>query len=149
MYAVLWKYSVHIRLNSEFWASKCEAVFALATFYNSSAQFLNLRGVPTLVSCPILVNLQVYFSMLESFARGLTFVFFHRCWCSGRWLLWNYKDDKKYSLFPNSNTIPPEYDLKKCKRSTYFHWEFSLYCSKGKAFCEGPFALHRSQREKG
>jgi len=26
-----------------------------------------------------------------------------------------YKDDKKYNLFANSNTAPPEYDFKKMR----------------------------------
>jgi len=72
--------------------SKCKAVFALASFHNSSAQFLSLRGVVTLVSCPIvIVSIQVYCSLLERVLREcLPFVFFHRCWCSGYWLFWNY-----------------------------------------------------------
>jgi len=41
--------------------SKCKATFALASFYNSSAQFLSRRGALTLVSCPIVVvNLQLF-----------------------------------------------------------------------------------------
>jgi len=49
--------------------SKCKAVFTLASFHNSSAQFLSLRGALTLVSClMVVVNLQVYLSLLESFA---------------------------------------------------------------------------------
>jgi len=52
--------------------SKCKAVFALASFHNSSAQFLILCGVLT-ESCPIVVNLQVYFSLLERVLRVSNF----------------------------------------------------------------------------
>jgi len=48
--------------------NKFRAVFALASFHNSSAQFLSLRGVITLVSCLIVVNLQVYL-LLERVLR--------------------------------------------------------------------------------
>ena len=83
---------VYIRLSSNFWVSRCKAVFALACFHNAFPQFLSLRGVLTLVSCLIvLANLQVYFSLLERVVwECLTSVFFHRCCCSGRWLFWNY-----------------------------------------------------------
>jgi len=58
--------------------SKCKAVFALASFHNSSAQFLILCGVLT-ESCPIVVvNLQVYCSLLERVLR-VSFVFFLSC----------------------------------------------------------------------
>ena len=58
------------------------------------------------------------------------------------------KDEKKYNLLANSNTTPPENNFKKCERSACFHVKFSLWCIKGKAFCEGPFSLHRSLPEK-
>jgi len=45
--------------------SKCKAVLALASFHNSSAQFLSLRGVLT-ERCPmVVVNLPIYFSLFE------------------------------------------------------------------------------------
>jgi len=48
-------------------------VFALASFDSSSVQFLSLRGVLT-ESCPIVVvNLQVYFSLLERVLRVSNF----------------------------------------------------------------------------
>ena len=84
---------IYIRFGSDFWVSKCKAVFPGASFHNSPAQFFkSLRGVLTLVTCPIVVvNLQVYFSLTERVLRECpTFVFFNRYWCSGRWLFWNY-----------------------------------------------------------
>jgi len=69
---------IDIRFSSDFWDSTCKADFALASFHKSSVQFLNLRGVLTLVSCSIVVvNLQVYFPLLKTALREcLTFVFF-------------------------------------------------------------------------
>jgi len=62
----------------------CKAVFALASFHNLSAQFLNLRGVLTLISSSIVVvSLLVYFSLLGRVLREcLTFVLFYLCWCT-------------------------------------------------------------------
>ena len=60
---------MYLRFTSAFWVSKCKAVFALASFHNSSAQFLSLCSVLT-ESCPIvIVNLQVYFSLRERILR--------------------------------------------------------------------------------
>jgi len=71
MYAGLWKYTKYKRFSSDFWVSKCKAVFAVASFHDSPAQlFKSLPGVLTLVSCPIVVvNLQVYFSLTERVLR--------------------------------------------------------------------------------
>jgi len=67
---------IYIRLISDFRVSKCKAIFALASFHNSFAQFLSLCGVLT-ESCPIVVNLQVCFSLLERVLRVSNFrVFF-------------------------------------------------------------------------
>ena len=50
--------TLSLRFSSEFLVStKCNAIFVVASFRNSSAQFvLNLRGVLTLLSCPIVLS---------------------------------------------------------------------------------------------
>jgi len=53
MYADLLEY-VFIWFSSEFSLStQCKGIFSVMSFRNLSAQFFNLRGVLTLVSCPI------------------------------------------------------------------------------------------------
>ena len=53
---------------------------------------LNLRGVLTLVSCPVVVvNVEVYFSVFETVLREcLTSLILYRYFCSGRWLFLSY-----------------------------------------------------------
>ena len=49
--------SLSLRFSSDFSVStKCKAIFAGASFRNSSAQFFRLRGVLTLVSFPIFLS---------------------------------------------------------------------------------------------
>jgi len=46
-----------LRLSSDFLVStKCKVIFAAASFRDSSAQFLSLRGGQNLVSCPIVLS---------------------------------------------------------------------------------------------
>jgi len=87
---------IDIRFSSDFWDSTCKAVFALASFHKSSVQFLNLRGVLTLVSCSIVVvNLQVYFPLLKKVLREcLTFVFF-----SPQLMFWSFIILKSWLIF--------------------------------------------------
>jgi len=62
------KLEIYIRFCSDFLGSKCKAVFTLTSFNNSSAQFLSMSGILTLVSYSIVVvSLLVFVSLLESF----------------------------------------------------------------------------------
>ena len=56
---------IYLRFISDFRVSKCEAVFTLVGFHNSSVQFLSLCGILTESCAIVVVNLQVYFSLLE------------------------------------------------------------------------------------
>jgi len=61
--------------------SKCKAAFVVASFHNSSAQtWWVLRSV----RCPIMivVNLEVYVSLLEIGLQVSTFPVFHHYYCS-------------------------------------------------------------------
>jgi len=87
--------SLSYRFSSDFLVStKCKAIFAAASFHNSSAQFFkNLCGILTLVGSAIVLS--TYNSTSHSFLwtilrACLTLLFFHRSYCSGRWLLLNY-----------------------------------------------------------
>jgi len=81
--------SLSLRFGSDFLVStKCKIIIAVASFRNSSAQFLSLRGVLTSVSCPRVLLTCSYTSQLhETVLREcLTFLFFRRSCCSSRWL---------------------------------------------------------------
>ena len=61
---------IYTRRISDFWVSKCKAVFALASFHNLPVQFFkpawcfNLKWSDTVV-----VNLQVYFHFLKGYCE--------------------------------------------------------------------------------
>ena len=78
---------MYIRFSSDFWVSKCKAVFALASFHYSSAKFLSLRGVLTLVSCPIVVLTGLLLIAWKSFARVSNFRVFSPLLMFWAWLL--------------------------------------------------------------
>ena len=69
---------IYMRFSSDFWVSKCQSVCILESFRILFAQFLNLRGVLTGVTGPIVVViLPLCFSLLERLLLGcLTFQFF-------------------------------------------------------------------------
>ena len=75
-------------------SSKCKAIFAVASLGNSSAQFFKpvMRRVLTSVSCPTVLSTYSSTShCLKQFLREcLTFLFFTRSCCSGRWSFLNY-----------------------------------------------------------
>jgi len=71
--------------------TKCKAIFAVAILRNSSDHFLSLRGIQTLVSCPIVLS--KYSSTahyLKQFCQCLNFLFFHHTCYFGRWLFVTY-----------------------------------------------------------
>ena len=81
--------SLSLRLSSDFSVSpKCKAILAVASFRNSSSQFLKLAW------CSNLSNLcwscqHIFLIAWSSFAR-VSNLFFHRSCCSGPWLFLNY-----------------------------------------------------------
>jgi len=73
-------------------STKCKAIFAVASFLNASFQFFKSAWCSNLSeSFDSLVNIYFYFSLFEAVLREcLTFLFFRRSCCSGRWLFPNY-----------------------------------------------------------
>jgi len=73
-------------------STKCEAIFGVVSFRDSSAQFFkpawcsNFNKLSSSFD-----NIRFYFSLLETVLREcITFLFFHRSCCSGRRLFLNY-----------------------------------------------------------
>ena len=80
--------SLSLKFSPEFILStKCKAIFGVAiVFVIHLLSFLSLRGVLTLVSCPIVLSIYSSTShCLKQFCESvLTFLFFHHSCCSGR-----------------------------------------------------------------
>ena len=71
-------------------STKCKAIFAVASFRNSSGQFFKPAPCSNFKLSCSLDNICFYFSLLETVLREcITFLFFHRS-CSGRRLFLNY-----------------------------------------------------------
>ena len=84
--------TLSLRFCSDFLVNtKCNAIFAVASFRNSSAQFFKPVWCSSLSKlADSLVKIYFYFSLLETILWVSNFLFFHRSCCSGRWLLLNY-----------------------------------------------------------
>jgi len=85
--------SLSLRFSSDFSVStQCKAVFAVASFRNSSAKLFNPAWCSNFGKlCDSLVNIQFYVSMIETvFRECLNFLSFHHSCCSERSLFLNY-----------------------------------------------------------